>query len=169
MRESEAAAYLGVSVRSLHRYRKAGKLTCQRVPAGVGRPVIDYDEQELARFKARSRPSVVAAETAHSPPETGAGRSPRVAFGLPRGEHAELREEASRYGMSPGEYARRLVREGLESRLRRETEVLRGEAQAVRADIKRLRTEVAGAFEVVLEYVGIPPEEARQWVAQNLR
>ena len=128
--------------------------------------MIDYDEQDLARLKAELGPSAGPTGTRASPSKPGAAR---VSFGLPRGEHAELREEAARYGMSPGEYARRLVREGLESRLRAEAEALSGEVQAVRTEAKKLRTEVAGAFEAVLEYVGLPADEARQWVTQNLR
>jgi len=165
MRETDAAIYLGVSVRSLHRYRKAGKLAFRQVQNGPGRPYIDYDERELARFKTQL---AGAASTPGGQGRTGSPK-PRVSFTLSRSEYAELQEEATRYGTQPSDYARRLLREGLESRLRQEAEVVRREGQALRTEVKRLRAEMVGAFEVVLELVGVPPEDAKQWLAQNLR
>jgi hypothetical protein len=164
MREHEAAAHLGVSVRTLYRYRKAGKVAF-RVVKGRGRPVIEYDRAEVERLK---RTLAERAESASGPaPEPP--RRPRVTFGLSPSEHAELSRDAARYGMTPGEYARQLAREGMESRFRTEAAELRQELDTLQGELRKVRSEVASAFEVVLEYVGLAPEAARQWVTENLR
>lgn len=165
MREFEAAEYLGISARTLYRYRCAGKVPFRQLKHGPGRPVIDYDEQDLARLKAELERAV--AEKSASPQQEPA--HPRVSFRLSRKEHTELQQEAVRYSMSPAEYARSLVRIALESQLRAHTEALRGQVETTRTEMKRLRAQVSGALVVVLENMGFSPEDARQWVRENLQ
>lgn len=51
MNKSQAAEYLGVSVRAVERYAAAGKLAA-RYERGKTGQVLAFDESELARFKA---------------------------------------------------------------------------------------------------------------------
>jgi hypothetical protein len=164
MREDKAALFVGVSTRTLYRLRKAGRLAYRELK-GTARPVIDYDQEDLELLKAELDQRRTKSRKPGKPPDT----SPRITFGLPDREHGELIQEAAQYGMSPGEYARRLVRERLESRLRAETADLQREVKQVRTDLNRLRAEVAGAIEAVLEYVGLPSDEAKRWTTDNLR
>ena len=57
-----------------------------------------------------------------------------------------LAEEARKFGMSAGEYARRLVREGLESRFRQEADDLRAGLAKAQEEIRRITKEYPLAF-----------------------
>ena len=165
MREPEAAQYLGLTMRTLRNYRRKGTLA-YREATGKTRPTIEYDQSELDRLKAeldRRR------ESSAKPKPAGKPVLQRVTFGLPPEGYAELAEEAQRYGMSVGEYARRLVREGLESRFQSEAAELRSEVNQVKAELERTRKDFAAGFEAVLEYVGLNPDDAKTWVTENLR
>lgn len=164
MRESEAAHYLGVTPQTLYRYRKAGTLP-YRETKGKTRPYIEYDPDDLNRLKA----DLDQRRTRSAKPAPLSPSRPRVTFGLPEPEYQELATEAKRYGMSPGEYARRLVREGLESRFQAEAAELRAHVGEVTRELKQVRAEFATGFEAVLEFVGLPPEQAHEWVTENLR
>lgn len=165
MREKEAAAYLGVNARTLYRYRKKGELAFGAVP-GKTRPAIDYDPADLERLKAE----LERQRTRMPKPSASPRPTPRrVSFGLPPAAYQELVEEAAKYGMGVGEYARRLVREGLESRFESEARELRAEVDLLKKEVHKVRYEFAGGFEAMLEYAGMSPEDARQWVTDNLR
>ena len=71
--------------------------------------------------------------------------------------------------MKPGEYARKLMRESLESRLSGEIRDLHAEDVKTAHEVKKLRNDVAGAFEALLEFMKLSPEEASQWVTENIR
>ena len=82
-----------------------------------------------------------------------------------------LVEGGKPYGMSAGEYARRIVIEALEDteRLR-----LRDEVSALRAELERVRSDLATAVEALLvassnPEIRVDREEAREWVTANLR
>lgn len=165
MNDQQAAAFLQLTVRTLRNYRRAGKLPYREVK-GKTRPVIEYDRADLERLKEdiqkrqrRSKKPVAPVPAAR----------PRVTFALPDAEYEELSREAGKYGLGVGEYARRLAREGLESRFRQEADELRGEMGKAKAEIRKMRSEFSSAFEAVLEFVGLSEEEARKWVGNNLR
>jgi hypothetical protein len=165
MREKDVAAYLEINPKTLYRYRKSGKLAFRAV-AGKTRPLIEYDPADVEALKAE-----LERQRSRSPkPVKAAGVQPRrVSFGLPPEGYRELEAEADKYGLGVGEYARCLVREGLESRFQAEAAELRGEVKRLQAEILKVRHEFAGGFEAVLEYTGMAPEDARQWVTDNLR
>lgn len=165
MRENEAALYLNVNARTLYRYRKSGKLAF-REATGKTRPVIDYDEADIKKLKQEldRRRESLPKPASPSPP---AGK--RISFRMPTEGYEELSREAAKYEMTVAEYARRLVREGLESRFHAEAEELRAEVKRLTKEINVVRNDVAGAFEVVLEHVGLSADEAKQWVTENLR
>lgn len=165
MRENEAAAYLKINTRTLYRYRKSGKLAYREV-AGKARPYIDYDQIALDELKHElderrtSKPK---------PKESPRPTSRRVTFGMPLEGYEELSIEAAKYQMTAGEYARRLVREGLESRFHAETTELHDQMKRLKDDMNAVRTNFAAAFESVLEFVGLSPDDAKRWVEDNLR
>jgi len=165
MSESEAAALLNLNVRTLQRYRQKGTLAYREVK-GKTRSTIEYDTADLDRLKVALDAQRAAGKKPKTPPKTTAQR---VTFGLPNENYAELEKEAKRFGMSVGEYARRLVREGLESRFQSEATELRAKVKQLETELSRTRKDFASAFEVVLEYTGLDPNEAKQWVTENLR
>lgn len=165
MRESEAAVYLKLNVRTLQRYRTKGTLAF-REAAGKTRATIEYDQADLDRLKAVLETKRASIPKPHKMPKTA---TERVSFGLAPEGYAELVKEAERFDMSVGEYARRLVREGLESRFQSEAAELRTRILHLETELSRTRTDFAAALEVVLEYTGLDLEEAQQWVAENLR
>lgn len=71
--------------------------------------------------------------------------------------------------MSVGEYARRLARDQMESRYLAEAKELRQDLDAANSELRKARKQFASAFEALLDYVGLPPEEAKKWVDDNLR
>lgn len=128
MTESEATDYLHLTARTLRNYRRSGKLPYREVP-GKTRPVIEYQQGDLEHLKAEleKRRQRSKKPTAVKP------ALPRVTFSLPNTEHQELLAEAQRFGLAPGEYARRLVRDRLESRILAETGELRAEVKGARS------------------------------------
>ncbi|WP_309710280.1 hypothetical protein [Armatimonas sp.] len=162
MSEQEAAQYLSVTARTLLNYRKSGRLS-YRLAQGKTRPVIEYDRANLERLKAEL---IARTEVPKTPKPT---RLKRVTFGLAAHDYEELSGEAKKYDMKPGEYARRLMRESLESNLKGEIRELHTKDAKSREELKRLRNDVAGAFEALLEFMKLSPEEASQWVTENLR
>lgn len=162
--EPDAAAFLNLTVRTLRKYRASGQLPFREIP-GKTRPVIAYQQRDLDRLKA----TLDTRRRRSKKPSPGQPGLPRVSFSLPAGEHAELSAEARQYAQAAGEYARRLVRERQESRLRAEMADLRTQLEAATAQLRTLRREVALGFEAVLEFVGLSPEDAKHWVDDNLR
>lgn len=164
MTEQEAMAYLSLTARTLRNYRRQGKLPYREVK-GKTRPVIEYERADLDRLKS----DLDRRRQRSKKPQTVKPALPRVTFGLPPAEYENLVLEATRYGMSPSEYARRLAREGMESHFQQEAAELRGELAKANAEMRKMRNEFSLAFEAVLEYVGLSPEDAKKWVTDNLR
>lgn len=165
MREPEAAEYLGLTVRTLRNYRRLGKLSFKEV-AGKTRPVIEYDQAELDRLKA----DLDQRRTTAARPKRGRPNPVRrVTFGLPPEGYAELEKNAERFGMSVSDYARRVVREGLESRYQQEAAELRKEVKRLDREVERMRKDFAAGFESVLEFTGLDAQSAKKWVTENLR
>ena len=164
MTESEATNYLHLTARTLRNYRRSGKLPYREVP-GKTRPIIEYRQDDIDRLKAELQKQ----RQRSLKPKTVAPALPRVTFGLPPGELSELTAEAKKYGMTPADYARRLVRERMESSFKSEAVELRYELAKANAETRKIRKEFALAFEVVLEIAGLPADQAKQWVTDNLR
>ena len=165
MSELEAAAYLNLNVRTLQRYRKKGSLAYREAP-GKTRSTIEYDRADLDRLKTDLEAKRVRSQ---KPRASQQPTTPRVAFGFALEEYAELEREARRFEMSVGEYARRLVREGLESRFQSEAAELRTRIKQLEMELARTRRDFAAGFEAVLEYAGLDPDAAKKWVEENLR
>jgi len=165
MTEQEAALYLHLNVRTLQRYRAKGKLSYREVK-GKTRPVIEYDKLDLDRLRVELEGQRTAGKKPKPAPKPP---NPRVSFALTPEGQAELEREAQRYGMSTGEYARRLAREGLESRFASEAAELRNRVKLLETELAKTRKEFAAGFEVLLEYGGLDPAEAKRWVTENLR
>ena len=171
MSEKEAADYLGLSVRTLQRYRDKGALAYRRVTTKVGQ-MIAYDPAELDRM---NQALAMQRATSAKPKRAQKSSPPRVTFGLSPEAIDELTREAKRFEMSVNEYARRLVRDGLESTFQAETAELRAEVkrlktttEQMKTDLERTRRDFAGGFEAVLEFSGVASEDAKTWVAENL-
>lgn len=164
MTETDATRYLQLTARTLRNYRRSGKLPFREVP-GKTRPVIEYQQNDLDRLKT----DLETRRRRSKKPGEGKPALPRVTFSLPAAEHADLAAEAKQYAQAAGEYARRLVRERLESRLTAETAELRAEVDTQNAELRKMRKEFSLAFEAVLEFAGLPPKDAKQWVSDNLR
>jgi hypothetical protein len=90
-----------------------------------------------------------------------------VSFRLDAHYLDRLKEEAAKYGMSPGEFARRLVLDALE---RSEEQRTADEIVELRREVGHLRVDVALAVTAILVGAGkVSPEDARAWVKENLR
>ena len=165
LKQKEAAAFVGVSEKTLYRYRLAGSLPYREVPDKT-RPVIEYDLTALETLKAE-----ISERQAMSvkPPKEPTTQTLKVTFGLSTAEHKELLEEAAKFDMKPNEYARQLMRDARESRFQEAEQELREELKRAMGEIKRLRTDVANGMEVVFESLGFTPENAKEWVTENIR
>lgn len=163
MTEKEAALSLGVTPRTLANYRQKGVLPYREVP-GKTRPAIEYQQADIERLKV-----LLEARRTRGKKPKPLKTAPRIAFGIPEQERAALSEEAKKFGMSLGEYARRLVREGMESRFQQEAAELRAELAKANAEIRKMQKEYPLAFEAVLEFAGMEPADAKKWVNENLR
>lgn len=111
MDKRQAAAFLGVSTRTIERLVARGKLV-QKREKGKTRPVAVFLEADLERAKLeldRERPEEVFGR-----PNTP---KPRDAVGFRIDPHylKRLEEEGKKRGLSAGEYARHLVVRGLET------------------------------------------------------
>lgn len=90
-----------------------------------------------------------------------------VSFRLDKHHLERLKEEAEKYGLSPGEYARRLVLDQLEQTSRRELEEGLSE---VKREVSALRVDVAAAVRALLVGAGkVSKEDAHEWVMTNLK
>lgn len=136
MEKKEAAEFLGVSTRTLERLATAGKLTKGRARKKT-RPVVVYDKKELAALKKElesSRPSEVFGRPNAPKPQDAIG------FRLDPFYVKKLTELGKQHGMSPSEYARRLVIRSLE-----------GQTQSGTADeLSALRKSLGDMFYLVL-------------------
>ena len=162
MNREQAAQFLGISPRTLYRLEQGGKLASRKEKTPKGHVVL-YEVADLERLKVQLAARAEAAKTSKPP------RLKRVTFGLSPHDFEELAGEAKKYDMKPGEYARRLMRESLESSLKGEIRELHTKDAKSREELKRLRNDVAGAVEALLEFMRLSPEEASQWVTENLR
>jgi hypothetical protein len=172
MTQQGAAKLLGISVRSLQRFVKQGRLapTYQR---GKTRPVPIFDEAEVETLRAElwNRP-------VYPQQQTRSEQTKKQPFGLRLApeEIQRLSEEAARYGRRPSEYARYLVQLGLESAFRQEADHLRQEVVSLQSQVAGLNEAIQNlcddfveTIEIVLEVAGMSSEEARRWVDENLR
>lgn len=156
MNRQEAAHFLGVSVSTLDRLASKGQLSRGRA-RGKTRPRTDFDVGELERLKAhleqagRSKPPVELSPLA--PPTSNA-----VGFRLDPHYIERLRSEGEQQQLSPGEYARKLVIQGLEGGpreyLRDEMATLQRDLTAISAECKSLRTEITRLCREVQEGEG---------------
>ncbi len=93
-------------------------------------------------------------------------RSVSVSFRLPAAIAEQLERRASELGLSRGEYARRLVLEGMgdtkSEELRRQVDRLEGEVGKLRGDLKNS----VGAL--LIKAGKANPEEAKRFVAESL-
>lgn len=145
MNRQEAAHFLGVSVSTLDRLASKGQLSRGRA-RGKTRPRTDFDGGELERLKAhleqagRSKPPAEFSPLA--PPTSNA-----VGFRLDPHYTQQLRSEGETQQLSPGEYARKLVIQGLEGgqgeHLREEMATLQRDLTAISEECKTLRGELA--------------------------
>lgn len=111
MERQEAAEFLGVSISTLDRLASQGRLTRGRARRKT-RPVTVYDPQELERLKAE-----LATESREVFRRLNTTEKPRDAVGFRLDPYYVklLKQEGDKLGLSPGEYARRLVIRSLES------------------------------------------------------
>lgn len=133
MEKSQAAEFLGVSVRTLERLAASGKLK-QGKALKKTRPVVVYDEGELTRLKEElqaTRPAEVFRRLNTPKPADAIG------FRLDPFYVKRLAEEGEKHGLSAGEFARRLVIRGLEG-------------QGSDQDFKTLRSNLADMFYIIL-------------------
>jgi len=146
MEKREAAEFLGVSVRTLERIVASGKLK-QGKALKKTRPVVVYDEGELAKLKEElqaTRPAEVFRRLNTPKPADAIG------FRLDPFYIKRLTEEGEKTGMSAGEYARRLVIRGLEG-------------QGSDQDFKTLRSNLADMFYIILvSKMGVSEADANE-------
>jgi hypothetical protein len=146
MEKREAAEFLGVSMRTLERIAASGKLK-QGKALKKTRPVVVYDEGELAKLKEElqaTRPAEVFRRLNTPKPADAIG------FRLDPFYIKRLTEEGEKNGMSAGEYARRLVIRGLEG-------------QGSDQDFKTLRSNLADMFYIILvSKMGVSEAEANE-------
>lgn len=110
MEKSQAAEFLGVSVRTLERFAASGRLTKGRALKKT-RPVVVYDMAELERLREQlneARPTEVFRRLNTPKPRDAIG------FRLDPFYIKKLEEEGARIGMSAGEVARRMVIRSIE-------------------------------------------------------
>ena len=149
----------------MYRYRKAGNLPYREVPDKT-RPVIEYDREVLEKLKAELAEREEMKAKRKKEPEAPVLK---IAFILSPEEHKEIIEEAAKFGMKPNEYARQLMRDSRLTRFQETEKELREELQKAASETKRLRSDVASSMEAVLESIGFTPENAKEWVRENLR
>ena len=122
---AEAANYLGVSISTLDRFASQGRLTRGRAKRKT-RPVTVFSEAELTKLKGEleeARP-----KEAFRRPNTD--KLPEgVGFRLDPYYMGQLKKRGDDHGLSVGEYARKLVVQGIENdaeeRMRTELSLLR--------------------------------------------
>lgn len=151
MEKKEAAEFLGVSVRTIERLAADGKLTKGRARKKT-RPVVVFDKQELERLKAHihtARPEEVFRRLNTPKPQDAIG------FRLDPSYVKRLAAEGEKLGMSPSEYARKLVVRGLED----------DGADRVSRELRGLRQNLTDMFYLVLTTkLGASDDEAAEIV-----
>lgn len=162
--EQEAAAYLDLTVRTLRNYRAKGRLPFREIK-GKTRPLIEYQQSDLDRLKS----ALEKRRQRSKKPTEGKPPLPRITFSLPGVEYEELIAEATKYGQTPSEYARHLLRTRMETKLKMETAELRSKVDTMNAEMRKMRKEFSLAFESVLEFSGLSAQDAKKWVNENLR
>ena len=168
--QREAAARLGISVRSLQRLVKAGRLEVRYAPGKTRSvPVFATSEIDALHTLLSARPVY---------PQSRNGQEPKLPFGfrLAPQEREALVLDAQRCGMHTGEYVRYLVQMSRGNGLEKEVSALRGELSSLHAQVLRLekalhilQKDFPAAIEVVLEYSGMSRREAQGWVTSNLQ
>lgn len=144
MEKKEAAEFLGVSVRTLDRLA-VGNLTKGRARKKT-RPVVVFDENELIALKEKlNRTDVSLKEKSVVKPQDAIG------FRLDPSYVKRLIDEGEKVGMSPGEFARRLVIRGLEDD---STERFAKELKAFRQNLTDM------FFLILISKLGASEEEA---------
>ena len=168
MKQADAAAFLGVSIQTVRRYQRAGRLQARYAP-GRTRSVALYSSEELERLK----------EERAAPRERDQkGGTVPIAFRLDRHHAERLSDEARAQRMKSADYARALLTATLDEGLRGEVETLKAEARDLRADF-------SAAAAIILEYVSaqvsavqsgephklrpMTKDQIAQWVEENLR
>ncbi len=169
MKQADAAAFLGVSIQTVRRYQRAGRLQARYAP-GRTRSVALYSSEELQRLK----------EERAAPRERDQqkGGTVPIAFRLDRHHAERLSEEARAQRMKSADYARALLTATLDEGLRSEVETLKAEARDLRADF-------SAAAAIILEYVSaqvsavrsgephklrpMTKDQIARWVEENLR
>lgn len=169
--QEQASKALGISVRTLQRYVQQGAITPTYLP-GKTRPVPTFVSTDIMALKSK-----LGKGTAYPQGQVRQGHSSLQPFGfrLALEDISRLSEEAERFGMRPTEYARHLVRTGLEEGMQQELARLHTEETAFRKKIvqmekalQQLREEFMETIEVVLEVAGMSSSEAHDWVMTNL-
>lgn len=164
MDKKEAAQFLGVSVRTLERYTKQGKIPA-RYERGRTRSVVSYDPESLQHLR-EEREEKLQQEKLQTRAAIpfGEGTEPTdiVSFRLDPFYRKRLAEEGASEGMSAGEWARRLVVRALE-------EFQAAEIAELHRGLQALREELARSVAALLCAAGQEtPERALQWVKDNL-
>ena len=158
MNRQKAAALLGVSLRTLDKYRAEGRLSF-RYEKGKTRNVVVFEEADVRALKLRLLAERDKARPKASP--QAESMSPAVSFHVDRELYQKLSEEGAKWGMSPHQYARQLMVEGM-------NEELKGRVEELSREIARQREVFTDAFCAVLEYVGMNETEAARWVEAEL-
>lgn len=149
MRKEAAARYLGISLSTLERYMQQGKLP-YRHERGRTRPIVVFDEDDLATFRAERE----QAARAPSKPAAGAATG-SISFRLEAHYWQRLEQEGRRRGLSPHETARWLVMMALE---KLQVDVLEGHLVDLRQQVDELGRGLGRALAVVL--VNLPEVDA---------
>ncbi len=155
MEKREAAEFLGVSIRTLDRFAKAGRLSKGRAKKKT-RPVVVFDRTQLEKLKeelVETRPSEVFRRLNTAKPKEAIGfRLDPYYLGL-------LSQKGQEHNLSAAEYARKLVVQGLE-----DTRVAE-----FRDEVKGLRTALGHTFYALLVMkFDMSEREAEEFVASTI-
>lgn len=150
MERGEAAAYLGVSVRTLDRIAAKEGLTKGRDRRKT-RPVTVFDPKEIERLKVSRGAGAPKDEC----PTAKSGAAEAVGFRLSPHYIDLLSKEASRRGMSPGDMARQLVIQSLEG----------SSSEHFSSEVLKVRQSIAHVFYTFLVMkCGETPKSAQEFV-----
>ncbi|MCW5941812.1 MAG: ribbon-helix-helix protein, CopG family [Fimbriimonadaceae bacterium] len=155
MKRTEAARFLGVSLRTLDRIAASGRLS-KGTEAGSTRPFVVYRRDELETLKAELYKDrrVIWQRLPND-----ANLSDSVNFRLDSAYYHQLQELAATEGTSSGVLARRIVIRFLEA-----------EPRNLELEVFRLRESIGAIFYVLLTLkLGSTPAEARKIVAETMK
>jgi hypothetical protein len=152
LNQKEAVAFIGVTEKTLYRYRRAGKLAYREVPTGR-RPAIEYDLDDLKVLKEEID---YRKATRTKPEKASKTKKPRIIFGVPCAESLEILEEAKRCGMKLGPYVRQLTLSAKKSDLLAIQKTLREEMQETSVALETLRSDTANALRGIWNLLGLP-------------